>query len=273
MLQRAIDVTCPDRRIGRTGHADVDRFLDVVRDQVHSVLRSEFLGMYIGGSLALGAFDRASDIDVVIATSDDVRHRLAALEVVHRQLARAGAWFATELECIYMPVVGLRRFDRAHAAHLKLDRGPGETLKVDTMDESWVVHCHVLRTCGVTWAGPDPTTLIDNVSREDLRAAMSALLRGWAADLLRRPDGLRAPGYQSYTVLSLCRILHTLNEGTIVSKLDAAAWAAIELPATWRHVVTQAVADRMRDRVRATDAAVSDTLGLIEYAQAAAGTL
>lgn len=223
--------------------------------------------MYIGGSLALGAFDRASDIDVVIATSEDVRHRLTALDVVHRQLARERVWFATELECIYMPPAGLRRFDRAHSAHLKLDRGPGEALKLDIMDESWVVHCHVLRTCGITWAGPDPTTLIGSVSREDLRAAMCGLLDGWAADLWRQPDRLRAPGYQSYAVLSLCRILRTLNEGSIVSKADASAWAATTLPAKWRSVVIQAVADRMRDRVRASDAAIANTLGLIEYAR------
>lgn len=259
-----------DRRIGATGHADVDRFLDRVRRQVESALGSDFVGMYVGGSLALDAFDRASDVDVVIATSGDVRHRFAALELVHRQLAREREWFATELECIYMSRAGLRRFDRAHATHLKLDRGPGEGLKVDTMDESWVVHCYVLRTRGITWAGPDPTALIDPVSRDELRASMRALLGGWAADLLRQPDGLRAPGYQSYAVLSLCRILHTLHAGTIVSKLDAAAWAVATLPPTWHDLVRQAVADRMRDRVCASDAAIARTVGLIEYAQASA---
>jgi len=260
-----------NRRIGWTGQADADRFLDLVRSQVQSALGSEFLGMYIGGSLALGAFDRASDLDVVIATSADVRHRLATLELVHRHLARERVWFATELECIYMSQAGLRRFDRAQATHLKLDRGPGQALKIDTMDESWVVHCHVLRTCGIVWAGPDPTTLIDRVSREDLQTAMRALLRGWAVELVRQPDGLRAPGYQSYAVLSLCRILHTLQEGTIVSKADAAAWAEFKLPAKWHGLVRRAVADRMRDRVCASDAAVAQTLGLIEYAQASTG--
>jgi hypothetical protein len=150
-------VARPDQRRGRTGHADVDRFLDLVREEVRSALGSEFVGMYVGGSLALGAFDRASDIDVVIATTGDVVHHLAALDTVHRRLARERQWFATELECVYMSRVGLRRFDRAHAVHLKLDRGPGEALEVDTMDESWIVHCHVLRTYGITWDGPDPS--------------------------------------------------------------------------------------------------------------------
>jgi hypothetical protein len=31
----------------------------------------------------------------------------------------------------------LRRFDPAHASHLKLDRASGETLKSDSTDESW----------------------------------------------------------------------------------------------------------------------------------------
>jgi len=260
-----------ERRIGGTSHADVDRFLDDVRDEVRSTLGSQFLGMYIGGSLALGAFDSASDIDVVIATVGDVVDRLAALDRAHRRLALHPGWFATELECIYMPETVLRRFDRAHATHLKLDRGRGEALKVDTMDESWTVHCHVLRSYGITWEGPDPATLIDDVSREDLRAAMRAILEGWASDLLRRPDELRAPGYQSYTVLSLCRILHTLEEGTVLSKADAAKWAGAHLPAEWHGLVARAVSDRLRDRVRPSDSAVSQTLALIEYARAQAG--
>jgi hypothetical protein len=264
-------VTHADRRIGRTGHADVDRFLDGLRRQVEAVLGSEFRGMYIGGSLALGAFDRASDIDVVIATSGDVRHRFPDLDLVHRQLARERVWFATELECIYMSQVGLRRFDRAHAAHLKLDRGPGEALKVDTMDESWVVHCHVLRTAGITWAGPDPTTLIEHVSHDDLRATMCGLLAGWAADLVDQPDRLRAPGYQSYAVLSLCRILYTLYADAIVSKLDAAEWAVTALRPEWHDLIRQAVADRMRDRASASEATIAQTLRLIEYAQTSAG--
>jgi len=259
-----------ERRIGHTGHADVDLFLGVVRDQVRSALGSEFLGMYVGGSLALGAFDRASDIDVLIATTGDLSHRFATLDVLHRRLARETVWFATELECVYMAPIGLRRFERAHASHLKLDRGPGEALKFDTMDESWTVYCHVLRTCGIAWDGPDPATLIDHISPEDLRAAMRAILGRWATNLLRRPDGLRAPGYQSYAVLTLCRILHTLDEGTVLSKAGAAAWAGTTLPAEWHGLIARAVADRWRDRVRASDSAVLQTLGLIEFARARA---
>jgi len=264
-------VTRADRRIGRTGHPDVDRFLDRLRRQVESVLGSEFRGMYIGGSLALGAFDRASDIDVVIATREDVRRRLPDLELVHRQLARERVWFATELECIYMSEVGLRRFDRAHAVHLKLDRGPGQGLQIDTMDESWVVHCHILRTAGITWAGPDPTMLIEHVSPDDLRTAMRWLLAGWAAHLVDQPHGLRAPGYQSYTVLSLCRILYTLYAGAIASKLAAAAWAVTALPPEWQDLIRQALADRLRDRVCASEDTIAQTLRLIEYARTSAG--
>jgi len=254
--------------VGCTGHADIDQFLDALCDQARSALGSEFIGMYVGGSLALGAFDRSSDVDVVIATSSDVRQRFASLAVVHRRLAREPAWWATELECIYMPQVGFHRFDRARTTHVKLDRGPGEALKVDTMDESWIVHCYVLRTRGIIWDGPDPTALIDDVSREDLQAAMLALLAGWASELLRQPGHLRAPGYQSYAVLSLCRILHTLEEGAIVSKASAAEWAATKMPAEWHGLIARAVADRLRDRVHASDAAVSETLRLIKYARA-----
>ncbi len=78
-------------------------------------------------------------------------------------------------------------------------------------DESWVVQRSVLRERGMTLAGPAPQTLIDPVSPDDLRQAMLAVLYGWAAQILDDPAQIKNRGGQTYTVLSLCRILYTLH--------------------------------------------------------------
>jgi hypothetical protein len=54
---------------------------------------------------------------------------------------------------------------------------------------------------------------------------MLSMLPEWAARILREPELLTYRGYQSYIVLSLCRVLATLHFGTVVSKLVAARWA------------------------------------------------
>src|SRR2546423_4926058 len=101
-------------------------------------------------------------------------------------------------------------------------------------DSDWIVQRYTLRERGITLAGPAPQSLIDPVSPDDLRRAMLDILHGWWALMLDDPAPLRRRGYQSYTVLSLCRLLYTLEYGAVVSKPVAARWAQETLDARWR---------------------------------------
>jgi hypothetical protein len=105
--------------------------------------------------------------------------------------------------------------------------------------------------------------LIDEVSPATLGQAMRAVLAGWATGLLTRPDALRAREYQSYVVLSLCRIRYTLETGTVVSKRRAADWACGALDAKWRPLISHALVDRQLPRAPAGDEAVARTLDFI----------
>jgi hypothetical protein len=245
-------------------HPEVKAFLDDLLACVRAELGPELVGMYVDGSLAAGDFDRASDVDVVVVTESEIgSERLAALDALHQRVAQQDAWCATELECTYISRAALRRFDQARAVHPNLDRGPGERVKLMTYDEGWLVHCHLLRTRGITLAGPDPATLVDEVSPADLRAAMRAVLAGWATDLLSNSEMLGASGYQSYVVLSLCRIRYTFETGAVVSKRRAAEWARETVDARWHSLVERALLDRQRPRARATDEATRLTLEFI----------
>ena len=249
------------------GDPEVDALLVELLAGVRTVLGPDFVGMYVSGSLAAGEFDQASDVDVVVVTETEVSGvRLASLDALHARVAQRDAWCATELECTYISRAAVRRFDRARAVHASLDRGPGERLKLATYDEGWVVHCHLVRTKGITHAGPDPATLIDEVPPATLRQAMRAVLTGWATGLLARPDALRTRGYQSYVVLSLCRIRYTLETGAVVSKRRAAEWARSALDAKWRPLIDRAIVDRQQPRAPAAEEAVALTLEFIREA-------
>ena len=91
-------------------------------------------------------------------------------------------------------------------------------------DEGWVVQSHLLRTQGIVIAGPLPETLIDEVIPEALRMAMRGVLADGDGSLRDSPAILQTRGYQSYAVLSLCRILYTRRHGAIISKRSAASW-------------------------------------------------
>ncbi len=130
----------------------------------------------------------------------------------------------------------------------------------------WVMLRHVLRERGVTLASPAPRTLIDPVPPDELRQAALAELHNWEAPLLDNPAQIENRGYQSYIVLTLCRILYTLQFGEIVSKQVAAHWAQETLDQRWSTLTERAWAGRKNPGLKAASGDVNGTLEFIQYA-------
>jgi hypothetical protein len=130
----------------------------------------------------------------------------------------------------------------------------------------WLVQRHTLRQRGIALTGPAAQTLIDPVSPGDLQQAMGPILHEWAAELLADPTLVNSRGYQSYIVLSLCRILYTRQHGAIISKPAAVQWAQQNLPERWRPLIERAWLGRQQPDLKAQPPDVSETLDFIRYA-------
>lgn len=133
-------------------------------------------------------------------------------------------------------------------------------------DESWIVQRYVLYERGITLAGPAPQTLIDPVSPGDLQQAMLVTLNGWASQILKGHAEIKQRGGQSYTVLSICRILYTLQYGTVVSKPVAARWAQETLDTRWTPLIERTWTGRHNPGLEASPEDVNETLEFIRYA-------
>lgn len=254
-----------------TPYLEVDAVLRELTDGVRVVLGPQLVGIYIYGSLTSGEFDRQSDIDVLVVTTDELSQELfSAVAAMHERIARGDSWCVTQLEVAYIPMHALRTYDAASSVYPHLDRGTGERL---TMKEHWsdcVVQRKQLRERGITLAGPHPSTLIDPVSAEDLRQTMRDLLPRWGESVFNDPAELRRRGSQSYLVLSICRMLYTLETGAYTSKRQAADWAKTALDKKWSSLIDRAWNGRQHPDAEASAEDVSETLELMRYAVAAA---
>lgn len=203
------------------------------------------MAAYLFGSATRGDFDRESDIDVVVVTTDNLPDGiLARLQQMHTRIAALDSPFATQIEVSYIPAKAMRRYDPTDVRHPRLDRGRGEMLHIMSHDADWVVQRHLIREHGVVLLGPPTETVIDPVSGEDMKRAMRELLEEWLAPLVERPPAVRTRGYQSFIVLSTCRILYTLDRGDVVSKRAAALWSEETLHSRWRALIRGAWAGR-----------------------------
>ena len=77
-----------------------------------------------------------------------------------------------------------------------------------------------------------------------LQVVLGEMLREFWQDQLTGPEWLRQRDYQAFAVLTMCRALYTLSEGSVVSKPEAAAWVCQTLDPKWRPVIERALAWR-----------------------------
>ena len=253
-----------------TSWPQVNRAIERLRDGVADALGARPVGLYLGGSLALGGFDRgSSDIDVLVATArmatPPAIERLAAL---HATLRAAGGWTA-RLEAVYLPVAALRRYHPGDRRHYPLGAGD-RAFALGRQAPTWLLDRWIAREHGLVVAGPSPQTLIDPIALAQLRAAARAnLLEFWAGQLDGPdPSWLRPRSYQAFAVLSLCRALYCLEHGAVVSKPAAAAWASRRLDPPWPELVARALT--WRADPHPDDGGLTDTLRLVADATARA---
>jgi hypothetical protein len=203
-------------------------------------LGDELRGIYLSGSVALGAYlPGSSDVDVAVLHRQDLTSgQREALSCLHRDVSAAGLSAADLPEASLLDV---------SFVPLRLVGGDGEPslpcfregrFRASGGADVNAVLWHTLRRRGITVWGPPAHTLVPPVSAAALARDMDRNL-----DFLAR----RMPHYvqageatQVFGVLSLCRVLHTLRTGEIVSKLEAALWALGEIDPAWRPLVERA---------------------------------
>ena len=249
-----------------TPYPDVNEILNLLLTHVRDILQDQFVGMYLFGSLANGDFDLHSDIDILFVTEQAVSKEVFQdLFAIHERISTIDSPWAIQLEVSYIPKDALRRFDPANNRHPHVDRGPGEKLHIMRHDADWNVQRYILRERGITVTGPDPKILIAPVSPAELRWAVSEIMQNWFCHFLDDPAPLKSRGYQSYTVLTMCRILYTVEHGEIVSKPAAAAWVKQNLSEEWIGLIDRAWAGRQMPGLEALPEDINGTLDFIRY--------
>jgi hypothetical protein len=221
-----------------TGYRDLDWLLTTFVEEVRAALGDDVVGIYLQGSFALGAADEWSDVDFIVAVRGPIVDH-APLDAIHVRLYQQPVGWAQHLEGSYIPIGLLRHLDAERTQLPYLDNG-ATRLELDPHCNSALVRW-ILRNHGLRLYGPPASTLIDPVSGEDLRREAHEMLAeylDWGASL-----STMSAWEQPYLVLTISRLLHTIENGEITSKGAAATSTIARLP-EWAPLLEQALADR-----------------------------
>jgi predicted nucleotidyltransferase len=225
-----------------TKYPEINQVLDLLLKNASQVLGNQLVGMYLYGSLSSGDFDpETSDIDFLVVTTSTLPDKtIADLEIMHHRLWESHTKWAGKLEGSYIPKREIKKHNPRTVACPTVNEG---RFYLDTPGSDWIIQRHIVREQGVILAGPDPKTLIDPVSTADLRRAIRGVLYEWWFPMLEDPTWLREHGseYHAYAILTMCRALYTLENGTVVSKSVAAHWVQGKLGEDWSRVIDQAL--------------------------------
>ncbi len=233
-----------------------------------TALDSNFIGAYLQGSFAVGDFDRYSDVDFIIAIEEDLSGaELDSLQAMHESVYNLKSPWAQHLEGSYFPKDVLRDYAQSGTLLWYLDHGSRSLVRSDhcnTVVVRWTVREH-----GVALAGPKPETLVDPMPVRALHKDIMATIIDWGEQILADPQRINNRFYQSFAVLSYCRMFHDLQAGTVGSKRAGAEWAKATLDLRWAGLIDRAWDGRpnpaLSGRQLADPSELEKTLEFIEY--------
>ena len=128
----------------------------------------------------------------------------------------------------------------ASAKNTEAVYGRGKFYAEAPYGSEWIINQYFLYQYGIALIGPDFKTLTKPVNINDVRKASATdLFTEWVPKV-NDPDWLENSHYQSYPVLNLCRILHTVICSNVASKTISAKWVQTEYPG-WAALVTIAM--------------------------------
>jgi Aminoglycoside adenylyltransferase, C-terminal domain len=252
-----------------TPYPELNAVLHELVESVQAALGNSFVAACLQGSFAVGDFDRHSDVDFIVAIEEELSDaQVDALRAVHERIYDRDCGWAQHLEGSYFPKGVLRDYTQCGRQLWYLDHGSRTLVRSDHCNT--VVVRWVLREQGVALAGQRPVTLVDPIPVATLRQEIMQTISAWGQEILAKTAHFSNRFYQTFIVLSYCRMLHDLQNGFVGSKRAGAEWAKGTLDPSWAGLIDRAWYGRpnpaLSVRQPADPADFKRTLEFVEYA-------
>jgi aminoglycoside adenylyltransferase-like protein/nucleotidyltransferase-like protein len=215
-------------------------YLSSLRSRLHGLLRRDLVGVYVGGSYALGDYRReASDLDLAAVVTTRLSRELRQ-QVVERLRHESLPCPARGLELVVYRLQTARSGSVTADFELNLNSGLGLPMRVERRPAAGEGHWFpidrsMLSQAGIALLGPPAGEVFSWISPPALAPILVDSLH-WHRAHLERP---------SDAVLNACRSLRFATEGRWSSKPAAGRWA-VERGLAPRELVERACAARRR---------------------------
>jgi hypothetical protein len=214
---------------------DERAYLDELVSRLQAILGSSLVGVYAGGSWALGGYEPGrSDLDVSVVVREPLTDE-STEEVVAALLHEAFACPARGLELVVYTAESAGAATTEPGFELNLNTGRGLTFRADREpqpgERHWfAIDRSVLSQHGIALFGPRAPDVFAPIPPETLRPVLAEVLRWYEREDPESEDA----------VLNAGRSLRFAEEGVWLSKPALRTWAA-EQPGTNGEILARAI--------------------------------
>jgi Domain of unknown function (DUF4111) len=226
-------------------------------------LRDHFYGIYIYGSIALGAFEeQESDIDIIALTQGEwTVQELRQLERIHRQLVKEHS-----LGKCLAPMSDIGEFNAGIAPYPYASDGKFHAAGYFDLN---AVIWWTIQHKGISLLGHEYSTLPLEIAWKNVLDAMRYNLDIYWAGKAQKPRLFLFDIWVTTAIATLCRIMTAIEEGEIISKSEALTRWRDRLPARWQTLIDEAWCIRLHldtpSLYRSRITRMSETLAFIKY--------
>ena len=267
-----------DSRVPNQPYPELRGVLNTFVDEISTELGGNLIGIYLVGSMASGDFDLDSDVDFLVVTNTELTEaNMKSLQEIQIKIHDIDCYPAKHLEGSYISISELNNWSVVGEKKLYYFDNGSTTYEFSTHDNQWHVRW-ILRERGITLIGQKPEKILQPIPLEKLssevKTVMLQVLKLFEDEIDRPLSFFNSRFGQSFTVLTYCRMLHTLHTGTVQSKKAGVKWAKQFVDPRWIKIIDQAWKEREGVRFgvkigqKAELTLLHETLEFIKYALA-----
>lgn len=265
-----------DMKIPVQPYPELRGVLNMFVDAISAELRENLVGIYLIGSIATGDFDLDSDLDFLVVTNTELTEaNMKSLQDIQAKIYEIDCYPAKHLEGSYITVSELKDWNIVGEKKLYYFDNGSTAYEFSAHDNKWHVRW-ILRERGITLMGPRPETILGSIPLDkmydEIKTTMLQVMKFFQEEIDRPLSFFNSRFGQSFTVLTCCRMLHTLHTGAVQSKKAGAKWAKEFVDPKWIQLIDQAWHEREGVRFgvkigqRAEQSLLLETLEFIRYA-------
>ncbi len=257
-------------------YPELQEVLRIFVDEIAAELGENLVGIYLVGSIASGDFDADSDVGFLVVTNTELTEaNMKPLQEIQIKIHDIDCYPAKHLEGSYISIDDLNDWSIVGQKKLFYFDNGSTTYEQSTHDNQWHVRW-ILRERGITLVGPKPEIILQAIPLNELcteiKTAIFHVKRFFEDEIDRPLSFFNSRFGQSFTVLTYCRMLHSLHTGTVQSKKAGMQWAKQVVDPKWVKLIDQAWREREGVRFgtkigqRAELPLLHETLEFITYA-------